>query len=138
MKSMNGNERISPSRTMAKLCANGAPSMPLRARELRLLPALSELAGDVVELVAALVREVEEDDRLAGLRSKSWRVPSSVEIVARQLRDRVLGVVRLVLVEVVAGLGGADAAGHGWAAASGSSALAALPQVRIDLLLGTT
>ncbi len=46
-----------------------------------------ELAGDVVELLAALVREVEEDDRLAALAEVLARVG---EVVAGERGNRVL------------------------------------------------
>ena len=75
---------------------------------------LGQLPRDVVELVGAVVREVQEDDRLPGLRVEvlASAVPG-VEVLAGQRRDRVLGVVRLVLVEVVPGLRRRDAAGAG-------------------------
>ena len=71
--------------------------------------ALGELAGDVVELVPALVRELEEDNRLAVLAEVLTR-PTGVQVLAGELRHRVLLVVRPVLEEVVPGAVRRDAA----------------------------
>ena len=96
MKSIVGNDRISPSRTIAKLWRI------LGARELvgPDLAAAGELARDLVELVAALVGELQRHDRLAGLAEVGARA-AKLEILAGHLRDGIHGVVRPVLEEVV-------------------------------------
>ena len=104
MKSIVGNDRISPSRTIAKCWRLGA-------RELvgPDLAAAGELARDLVELVAALVGELQRHDRLAGLAEVGARA-AKLEIVADHLRDGIHGVVRPVLEEVVERPRRADAA----------------------------
>ena len=73
------------------------------AREVRqVLPALVEVARDLVELVTAAIREVELDDGLVAGAERPVR-PVRVEILPRQLGHRLGRVVRLVLVEVVVG-----------------------------------
>ena len=96
MKSMVGNDRISPSRTIAKCWRMGSG---LASSSVLDLAAAAANARDLVELVAALVGELQRHDRLAGLaevggvpRSRDRRRPSP---------GRIHGVVRPVLEEVV-------------------------------------
>ena len=100
LKSIDGNERISPSRTIAKLWLKFALGVDSRAGSPAERPRCASSRVMSWNLSPPVVRELERDDRLAVL-VEVLRVPVAVQVLAGQLRDRLLGVGRLVLEEVV-------------------------------------
>ena len=98
-----GHDLISRSRTMAKLLRDAAS-----------LAAHPLVARDLLELVAALVRELHEDDRLPGRRVEVLARAREPQVGARQLRERDPRAPRLrrvleEVVEVLLGVLDADA-----------------------------
>ena len=96
LKSIVGHERISLSRTIAKCWNWSWPPKLLSA-----VAALRELARDLGELVAALVRELHEHDRLPGLRVEVLARAREPQVARRSSRGSGSRRLRLVLEEVV-------------------------------------